>query len=250
MSIRFISVVAALVCLLSACTGGNAGAGKTAAAPKRSIVIAAVGDSLTEGVGDQGGKGYVGMIAEKLKNSSDVTSVKVKNYAVKGYRTDDLLKKLEEKKVQDGLKDADYIFLTIGGNDLMKVVRQHFSHLTLQPFRSEQKAFEQRFAKILTEIRKQNGRADMIYVGMYNPFTFTLSELREVDQVVGEWNQGAERQLKKIPNAKMADIADIFEEYSDEKKMADDDFHPNQFGYALIAKRVYDQMRQEELPTE
>lgn len=83
-----------------------------------------------------------------------------------------------------------------------------------------------------------------------NPFTFTLSELREVDQVVGEWNEGAKGKLKNIPNAKMADIADIFEEYSDEKRIADDEFHPNQYGYSLIAERVYDQMTKEDFPQE
>ncbi|WP_046129601.1 SGNH/GDSL hydrolase family protein [Bacillus sp. TH008] len=250
MSKRFFSVMIVLVCLLSACTIGNAGAEKTAVTPKRNIVIAAVGDSLTKGVGDQEGKGYVGMVAEKLKSRSDVKSVTVKNYAVKGYRTDQLKKKLEERQVQEGLRDADYILLTIGGNDLMKVVRQNFAHLTLQPFRVGQKAFEERLGDILTDIREQNGSAEIVYVGMYNPFTFTLSELREVGQVVGEWNEGAKGELKNIPNAKMADIADIFEEYSDEKKIADDEFHPNHYGYSLIAERVYDQMTKEDFPQE
>ncbi len=85
---------------------------------------------------------------------------------------------------------------------------------------------------------------------MYNPFKFTLSELREVDQVVDEWNEGAEKRLKKVSNTKMADIADIFEEYSDEKKIAEDEFHPNQYGYSLIAKRVYEQIKNEDLPAE
>lgn len=44
----------------------------------------------------------------------------------------------------------------------------------------------------------------------------------------------------------MANIADIFEEYSDEKKIAKDEFHPNQYGYSLIAKRVYEQIKNED----
>ncbi|MFT0800563.1 SGNH/GDSL hydrolase family protein [Bacillus swezeyi] len=250
MNIRYISLMMALICLLSACVKGGTGVEKTSAAPKRNIVVAALGDSMTEGVGDQEKKGYVGMIAEQLESRSDVKSVTIKNYAVKGYRTDQLLKKLQDQEVQQGLKDADYILFTIGGNDLMKVVRQNFAHLTLKPFRSEQKVFEKRFANILADIRKHNGSAKLIYVSMYNPFKFTLSELREVDQVVEEWNQGAEKKLKKVPDAKMVDIADIFEEYSDKKKIAEDEFHPNQYGYSLIAKRVYDQIKNEDLPAE
>ncbi|OMI26672.1 hypothetical protein BTA31_13780 [Bacillus haynesii] len=250
MNIRFITVMMTLVCLLSACTEWNAGVEKTSVSPKRDIVIAAVGDSLTEGVGDQEKKGYVGIVADELESRSDVKSVTVKNYAVKGSRTDQLLERLKEKEVQEGLKDADYILFTIGGNDLMKVVRQNFAHLTLTPFRVEQKQFEKRFSNILAEIREQNASAELIYVSMYNPFKFTLSELREVDQVVDEWNEGAEKSLKKVSNTKMADIADIFEEYSDEKKISEDEFHPNQYGYSLIAKRVYEQIKNEDLPAE
>ncbi|PAV33838.1 hypothetical protein CJD29_20640, partial [Bacillus licheniformis] len=154
MNIRFITVMMALVCLLSACTEWNAGVEKTSVSPKRDIVIAAVGDSLTEGVGDQEKKGYVGMVADELESRSDVKSVTVKNYAVKGSRTDQLLERLKDKEVQEGLKDADYILFTIGGNDLMKVVRQNFAHLTLTPFRAEQKLFEKRFSNILAEIRE------------------------------------------------------------------------------------------------
>ncbi|MCY9219102.1 hypothetical protein MOF26_22230, partial [Bacillus haynesii] len=71
--------------------------------------------------------------------------------------------------------------------------------------RVEQKQFEKRFSNILAEIREQNASAELIYVSMYNPFKFTLSELREVDQVVDEWNEGAEKSLKKVSNTKMAD---------------------------------------------
>ena len=45
-------------------------------------------------------------------------------------------------------------------------------------------------------------------------------------------------------------IAVFLEEYSDEKKIAEDEFHPNQYGYSLIAKRVYEQIKNEDLPAE
>ncbi|BBP90158.1 hypothetical protein BsIDN1_37760 [Bacillus safensis] len=71
-----------------------------------------------------------------------VQSVTLKNYAIKGSRTVDLLKRLKKKKkVQDGLKDADYIFFTIGGNDLMHVVRQNVLNLTFAPFQKRAGSF-------------------------------------------------------------------------------------------------------------
>ncbi|MDA7025702.1 SGNH/GDSL hydrolase family protein [Bacillus sp. CLL-7-23] len=242
MRIRFMSFIVALICLLSACTEGVVSTEQTTTVPKRDVVIAAVGDSLTVGVGDERRKGYVGLIADQLERQSDIRSVTIKNYAVEGYRTEHLLNKLQDQETQEGLKKADYILFTIGGNDLMKVVRENIADLTIKPFRHEQKLFAERFANILFEIRKQNSDAEVIYISLYNPFKFTLSELKEVDQVVEEWNQAAEIKLNKVVNMRMVDIADIFEERTNEKRISKDEFHPNQIGYKLIAERVFAQM--------
>lgn len=80
----------------------------------------------------------------------------------------------------------------------MKVLRQNFLQLTVEPFQEAEKPYEKRFEKIISEIRKLNDHAELIYVSMYNPFTFTLSELNEINGVVTDWNHIAEKQLKKI----------------------------------------------------
>ncbi len=56
----------------------------------------------------------------------------------------------------------------------------------------------------------------------------------------------AQKKAEKGLQYENANIADIFEEYSDEKKIAKDEFHPNQYGYSLIAKRVYEQIKNED----
>lgn len=45
---------------------------------------------------------------------------------------------------------------------------------------------------------------------MYNPFTFTLSELNEINGVVTDWNHIAEKELKKDKHAKIVHIEDLF----------------------------------------
>ncbi|MCY9365775.1 GDSL-type esterase/lipase family protein, partial [Bacillus spizizenii] len=148
MKLRIFSLMASLILLLTACTSiRTASEGKQKAhepKTKEDIVIAAVGDSLTEGVGDPDGKGYVGKVADSIRSDKQVKTVDVKNYAVKGNRSDDLLEKLKDKKVQKGIKDADYVFFTIGGNDLMKVLRQNFLQLTVEPFQEAEKPYEKR----------------------------------------------------------------------------------------------------------
>lgn len=75
----------------------------------------------------------------------------------------------------------------------MKILRQNFLQLTLEPFQNEEKPFEKRFKQIISKIREQNDEAEIIYVGMYNPFAFTLSELNEIDGVVTDWNKIAKK---------------------------------------------------------
>ncbi|MCY8598719.1 SGNH/GDSL hydrolase family protein, partial [Bacillus vallismortis] len=93
--------------------------------------------------------------------------------------------------------------------------------------------------------------AELIYVSMYNPFTFTLSELNEINGVVTDWNQIAEKELKKDKFAKIIYIEDLFNQKSESSRISeDDDFHPNGTGYSLIAKRVYQAIEKEGLPKE
>ncbi|MEI4788803.1 SGNH/GDSL hydrolase family protein [Bacillus sp. FJAT-53060] len=253
MRARLIFIVMSLAFVLSACSAQEAGIKdqlEDSHHVKKHITIVAVGDSLTEGIGDQNKKGYAGITRDKIEAMDGVQSVTLKNYAIKGSRTEDLLKRLKEKKVQDGLKEADYIFFTIGGNDLMHVVRQNVLNLTFAPFQKEKGPFEERFKTILAQLREHNDKAKIMYVSMYNPFKLSLSELREIDEVVKDWNAVAKKELKKDGNADMVNVADLFEEESDETLLADDDFHPNQKGYSLMANRLFSEVKKEGLPKE
>lgn len=80
--------------------------------------ITALGDSLTYGVGDTEGGGYVRVVEnfykQKEKNVENV------NLAISGAKSDQLLKQLDQKEVQNQIKSADVILMTIGGNDLFR----------------------------------------------------------------------------------------------------------------------------------
>ncbi|MGG3887481.1 SGNH/GDSL hydrolase family protein [Metabacillus fastidiosus] len=206
----------------------------------RNINIVALGDSLTEGVGDgtkQGG--YVGRIEKSLQNEERVKKLEVDNFGVKGYKTTDLLDKLKEKKVRSKLGKADIIVLSIGGNDVMKIVRGNILSLDFKLFQKEQKTYEKRLTRIIGEIRKKNKTAPIYFVGLYNPFKYTIPELTELDIVVDEWNKATDSILKEDEKAKFVPIADIFSLENEEQLLYKDAFHPNEIGYTLIAERVY-----------
>lgn len=86
-----------------------------------------MGDSLTQGVGDQQKKGgYVSIIKQKVEKQ-DNTKVITSNFGVAGDRSDQILKRLnDQSNVQQKLKSADVIVMTVGGNDLMQTLEKKF----------------------------------------------------------------------------------------------------------------------------
>ncbi|KKI88687.1 hypothetical protein WQ54_29680 [Bacillus sp. SA1-12] len=215
--------------------------------PKR-IRLVGIGDSLTKGVGDETNSGgYVGMVTEKLEQQDDIHEVKVENFGVRGYKTRDLLRKLKDEIVTSSIKDADIIVMTIGGNDIMHVVRKNIFSLDFEPFREEQKNYEKRFKDIYNTLREYNSSAVIIYVGLYNPFKYMLPQLPEIDTIIKEWNTATQEIIKNDDKAVFVSVEQIFSNESDERLLYKDEFHPNEIGYSLIADKVYNTLKIEGL---
>lgn len=204
------------------------------------LTVVAIGDSLTAGVGDtESNGGYVGDVSDLLQKEENISSVDVANFGVKGHKTTDLLKVLQKKKVLEKLREADIILMTIGGNDIMKVTRNHIMDLELEPYREEQPFFEKRMKKIFQTVRTANPDAVIVYTGLYNPFKLMLPELGEIDTIVEEWNRTSSSIVMKDGNAIFIPIEDIFSRKSVANLLYTDEFHPSETGYSLIADRVY-----------
>ncbi|WP_237218865.1 GDSL-type esterase/lipase family protein, partial [Rothia nasimurium] len=88
----------------------------------------AIGDSLTEGVGDTTGQGgFVPLLAQDLANQLSVDVVDA-NYGIAGNTSNQILKRMKsDKKLQADLKRADLMTLTVGGNDLRKVIMNNIT---------------------------------------------------------------------------------------------------------------------------
>ncbi|WP_299093146.1 SGNH/GDSL hydrolase family protein [uncultured Metabacillus sp.] len=214
----------------------------------KTIKVVGIGDSLTKGVGDESNSGgYVGMVTKKLEQQDDIKEVSIENYGVRGHKTSDLRRKLKDEKVIASIKDANIILMTIGGNDIMKVVRNNIFSLDFEPFRKEQKNYESRFKDIYTSLRKLNSSALIIYVGLYNPFKYMLPQLPEIDTIIKEWNTTTQEIMKNDDRAVFVSVEQIFSTESDERLLYKDEFHPNEIGYSLIADRVYNTLKIEGL---
>ncbi|WP_436372519.1 SGNH/GDSL hydrolase family protein [Cytobacillus sp. BC1816] len=213
----------------------------------RNITVAAVGDSLTQGVGDSTERGgYVPYLEMSLEKDKSVQDAVFYNFGVRGNRSDQLLKKLGTEEVKDVVKSADAVIITIGGNDVMKVVRENFSNLKLRAFTKEKKNYEQNLIDVLDAIKEVNPNSKIVLIGLYNPFLKWFSEITEINEILEDWNGTSQAILKNYPGTYFVEIDDIFEN-TDDNLLYTDYFHPNDKGYELIAGRVHQILTEEVL---
>lgn len=204
------------------------------------IQVVSIGDSLTQGVGDStNAGGYLPYLRNRLEKKPEVTAAKLINHGRSGNRTDQLLKRLKDERLRRDIAGADYVIITIGGNDIMKVVRDNFSNLTIDPFEEAKTGYEKRLIKIMDKVRSYNRNAEIYLVGLYNPFSKWMSTFRELDMIMNDWDESSREVVSNYPNAYFIEIGDIFKNTKEDLLFEEDYFHPNDRGYELIASRIY-----------
>ncbi|WP_042144027.1 SGNH/GDSL hydrolase family protein [Paucisalibacillus sp. EB02] len=199
--------------------------------------IVAIGDSLTQGVGDstrQGG--YVGILDKNINHGKRVATFE--NLGKRGNQTTHLLKRLKEPAIKRSLKNTDIVLITIGANDIMQVAKENFTEMTYDIFAEERVYYEDRLQTIFSSIIALNPDASIYLIGFYNPFQQYFEHIKELDMIVDDWNNTS-KQVAEEYGATFIPTKDIF--MNEETNLfADDHFHPNEQGYQLMAERILD----------
>ncbi|TYS19144.1 SGNH/GDSL hydrolase family protein [Rossellomorea vietnamensis] len=213
----------------------------------KDIKIVSIGDSLTQGVGDSTKSGgYVPFLQSDLERLDSIKTAEFTNYGVRGNRTDQLLKRLKSEEVSSAISDSDLVFITIGGNDVMKVFKENLYDLNLAVFNKEMVNYADRLREILTLIRQYNPDGGIVLVGIYNPFNTWFSEIKEVDEIILNWNLLSEEVLAEYDRTAFVKINEIFIEGQDSLLFEGDYFHPNDDGYELMAERMFEELTERE----
>ncbi|WP_251427513.1 SGNH/GDSL hydrolase family protein [Mesobacillus maritimus] len=203
---------------------------------KKELKIVAIGDSLTQGVGDETESGgYVGILNHTFEDNH--VNVSIENYGKRGNRTDQLLKRLEQQEIEASIRKADVVLITIGSNDIMKVVKNNFMNLTLEPFEEERVEYRKRLRAIFDKINEINSNTQIYLVGFYNPFEGHFGEIEELGMIMTNWNDTGKSVTEEYENVEYIPVADLFV-HSTQDLLAEDYFHPNTRGYKLMAQRV------------
>ncbi|HFI0253345.1 TPA: SGNH/GDSL hydrolase family protein [Streptococcus suis] len=221
----------------------------------------ALGDSLTEGVGDVTGQGgFVPLLAQSLVNEYGY-EVDVLNFGVSGNTSKQILKRMKEnEELQQALKEADLLTLTVGGNDLRKVIVSNLSNLKLSTFDKPAREYGRNLEKIVKRARQENADLPIYILGIYNPFYLSFPELTEMQTVVDKWNQTTNQITEKYKDVYFVEINDLlYKGLEGEMGLSqsssastnnllyeDDHFHPNNTGYEIMKKALLEKMYETE----
>lgn len=240
---------------------------------KEVVNYTALGDSLTEGVGDltnQGG--FVNLLASDIKDYFGFNAVGAENFGVSGERSDQIIKRVKkDEDLQKSLSEADFITITVGGNDLMKVVQSNFFNLTVKKFDSPLRKYKKRLNEMFDLIRDLNPDAPIYVLGIYNPYYLNFPDVEELQTIFDNWNDGTRTVVENREDCYFIPINDLLYKgvngdvginASENKEVSDsssldvqtfnsitndalyegDNFHPNNLGYQLMSNAVKEKL--------
>lgn len=222
----------------------------------------ALGDSLTQGVGDSTGQGgFVPLLSQSLTNEYGY-ELTTDNYGVSGNTSQQILKRMkEDPEIGTSLKNAQLMTLTVGGNDLRKIILDNILELEVDTFDQPQEDYSQRLEEIITLARKDNPDLPIYVLGIYNPFYINFPEMTEMQIIVDNWNQTTEETVSELDRVYFVPINDLLylgidgqggisEEDSSEVQETnnllyeEDHFHPNNTGYEIMKEAVMEKIRE------
>lgn len=212
----------------------KAAAGSQSIDQDKDYHIVGLGDSLTRGIGDSSGKGYVGYLLDHLKEKSK-QQIQLTNLAIGGQTSTGLASQLKQPEIQRQIKNANAVVMTIGGNDLFNG-GQVMDDLSADSITKTRSAFLQRLDTIFQQIRSINPEATIFYIGLYNPFS-DLSNSKETSDIVRKWNYYTAEEASKYKKTIVVPTYDLFEQNVN-SYLYSDKFHPNNEGYKLIGERL------------
>ena len=213
----------------------------------------AVGDSLTEGVGDTTNQGgFVPLLAQSLTDTYDY-QVTDSNYGVSGNTSKQILQRMQEKTdIRKSLVKADMMTLTVGGNDVMAVIRKNLTSLSVSTFTKPAKSYQKRLRQIIELARAENEDLPIYILGIYNPFYLNFPDMTEMQEIVDNWNNATESVTEEYANVYFVPINDdLYKGINGEEGIVStsgdqttvindvlfsgDHFHPNNIGYQIMS---------------
>ncbi len=188
--------------------------------------VVILGDSVAHGAGDETGRGIAGALAS-------ITHAHVENLGINGARTANVLHQLQRADVRAAVKRAQLIVVSIGGNDLFGNQIERYRSL-LAP-RLASFFIAARVGRVIAHIRRENPSAQIVLLGLYNPYRETNIGAF-LDQQIAQWDGRIIARFARRHSLNVIRIADLIDTRAAISPI--DRFHPSAAGYRAIAERI------------
>ncbi|MFC4714187.1 GDSL-type esterase/lipase family protein [Planococcus dechangensis] len=200
--------------------------------------LVALGDSITYGANleDSGSSAYPYLIGEDA-------GFTVENLAVSGWQTAQVVSALrEDEDYRQTVQQADVIAMTIGGNDLLEILRLAQASSGGDPAQMELILQQQlddntvlyRLREVIEEIQSLTD-AQIVLYNMYNPFP-TDSPIHDIGEaLLPEVNAAFAEIATSYDKVTLADAYSAYRDQQDDYIIAGD-IHPTERGQAVLAE--------------
>ncbi|MGQ4558849.1 GDSL-type esterase/lipase family protein [Levilactobacillus hammesii] len=179
---------------------------------RRKVVrVVALGDSLTQGVGDQQDKGGYTQRLQAMIHRRDKVKVIMHNYGKSGDRSDQIETRLvNSKAMQQQVKKSQAIVMTVGGNDLLQTLTKNVtinqqSQLNTQ-LENAEAAYQKKLKHLLNTVRHYNPTAPIFLYSIYNPVYVYFANIDQVTNAVDDWNTATKKTASQYQDLHWVDI--------------------------------------------
>lgn len=228
----------------------------------KKIQYVAIGDSLTEGVGDSTNQGgFVSLLAQDLGATYNL-EVNFKNFGVSGNTSQQILNRLKsQSEIKKQVKNSRFVTLTVGGNDILSVLRKDFTTIDEEALKKANDTYIANLKSIIGSVRNEKRDIPIYILGVYNPFYLNFPEITKIQDIIDDWNNSTDTLTKTYQSVYFVPINQLLYKGIDGKEgvvqtsgdqvsvindalFSEDHFHPNTIGYQIMSNAVMEKLNE------
>jgi lysophospholipase L1-like esterase len=211
--------------------------------PDSTINHLALGDSIIRGYRIRDEENIISQFSTQLgvETGKQVLS---QNEGVIGITSERLNVLVKDGVYDEAIKEADIITVNVGGNDILKLVKQSDIYSALKSFDSLQEGFSKNLAEITSRLGELNPSATIVLLELYNPMPADHQFYSLADKLLPQWNLMIYEAANSTSSSIVVQTTNVINSKNLEY-LASDGVHPNPSGNTAISSQMLKQFQQQ-----
>lgn len=210
----------------------------------KNLHVLGLGDSITSGYGVE--EGYLDIVCNTLEKQEE--NVICTNLSINGLTSTKLRKQIETEEVIAEIKKADYIFMSVGGNDFLKEIARYYRKYRIEIDKinlvEPNQVFQNNIKELYQTLHTHNKDALIFVVPLYDPYYMVFDKIPSLRDTFDQIKEEFTKISRKYPYIRFPDT--LGEEIENVQYLntsfSNLDPHPNTEGHQLIADRLLEEI--------